>query len=75
VESLVNNEVNFALVSILPTTVKNWKDGLLQNKLFLVSDKKTNSKGVNITVFKDLPLIFLEKRLGYKTNYGKLYWA
>jgi DNA-binding transcriptional LysR family regulator len=66
VESLVNNEVNFALVSILPTTVKIEKMDLLQNKLFLVSDKKTKfKKGVNITeVFKDLPLIFREKGSG-----------
>jgi DNA-binding transcriptional LysR family regulator len=66
VESLVNNEVNFALVSILPTTVKIEKMDLLQNKLFLVSDKKTKfKKGVNIAeVFKDLPFIFREKGSG-----------
>jgi DNA-binding transcriptional LysR family regulator len=66
VESLVNNEVNFALVSILPTTVKIEKMDLLQNKLFLVSDKKTKfKKGVSMTeIFKDLPLIFREKGSG-----------
>jgi DNA-binding transcriptional LysR family regulator len=66
VESLVNNEVNFALVSILPSTVKIEKMDLLQNKLFLVSDKKTKfKKGVSITeIFNDLPLIFREKGSG-----------
>ncbi|MFT5964207.1 MAG: DNA-binding transcriptional LysR family regulator [Flavobacterium sp.] len=66
VESLVNNEVNFALVSILPTAVKIEKMDLLQNKLFLVSNKKTIfKKGVSITdIFNDLPLIFREKGSG-----------
>ncbi|MFT5713511.1 MAG: DNA-binding transcriptional LysR family regulator [Flavobacterium sp.] len=66
VESLVNNEVNFALVSILPTAVKIEKMDLLQNKLFLVNDKKTKfKKGVSITeIFDDLPLIFREKGSG-----------
>jgi DNA-binding transcriptional LysR family regulator len=66
VESLVNNEVDFALVSILPTNLKIEKMDLLQNKLYLVNDKKTKfKKGVKITeVFKDLPLIFREKGSG-----------
>jgi DNA-binding transcriptional LysR family regulator len=66
VESLVNNEVDFALVSILPTAVKIEKMDLLQNKLFLVSNKKTIfKKGVSITdIFNDLPLIFREKGSG-----------
>jgi DNA-binding transcriptional LysR family regulator len=66
VESLVNNEVDFALVSILPTTLKIEKMDLLQNKLFLVNDKKTKfKKGVTITeILNDLPLIFREKGSG-----------
>jgi DNA-binding transcriptional LysR family regulator len=66
VESLVNNEVDFALVSILPTNLKIEKMDLLQNKLYLVNDKKTKfKKGVKITeVFNDLPLIFREKGSG-----------
>jgi DNA-binding transcriptional LysR family regulator len=66
VESLVNSEVDFALVSILPSTLKIEKMDLLQNKLFLVSDKKIKfKKGVKITdVLKDLPLIFREKGSG-----------
>jgi DNA-binding transcriptional LysR family regulator len=66
VESLVNNEVDFALVSILPNTLKIEKLDLLQNKLFLVNDMKTKfKKGVSITeIFNDLPLIFREKGSG-----------
>ncbi|MBC7556754.1 MAG: LysR family transcriptional regulator, partial [Chryseobacterium sp.] len=36
IESLENNEVDFALVSILPTTLNIEKLDLLQNKLYLV---------------------------------------
>jgi DNA-binding transcriptional LysR family regulator len=66
VKSLVNNEVDFALVSILPSSLKIEKMDLLQNKLFLVNDQKTKfKKGVTITeIFNDLPLIFREKGSG-----------
>lgn len=66
IESLENNEVDFALVSILPNSLNIEKLDLLQNKLFLVGSKELNfSKGVNIKdTFKDLPLIFREKGSG-----------
>ena len=70
VESLVNNEVDFALVSILPTTLKIEKMDLLQNKLFLVNDKKRKfKKSITISeILKDLPLIFREKGSGTRQN-------
>ncbi len=65
-ESLENNEVDFALVSILPTTMNVEKLDLLQNKLYLVGN--SNNKFLRTTktkdVFKDLPLIFREKGSG-----------
>lgn len=66
VESLENNEVDFALVSILPNTLNIEKLDLLQNKLYLVgSTEKKFKKGTNIKdIFKDLPLIFREKGSG-----------
>ena len=66
VKSLENNEVDFALVSILPTTLNVEKLDLLQNKLFMVGstnvqfDTKEKDKGI----FKDLPLIYREKGSG-----------
>jgi DNA-binding transcriptional LysR family regulator len=66
VESLEKNEVDFALVSILPSTLHIEQLDLLQNKLFLVGsstlefNKGNNSKDI----FKDLPLIFREKGSG-----------
>lgn len=66
VESLENNEVDFALVSILPTTLNIEKLDLLQNKLYLVGNTKEKfKKGINTKyLFKDLPLIFRERGSG-----------
>jgi DNA-binding transcriptional LysR family regulator len=66
VQSLENNEVDFALVSILPTTLNIEKIDLLHNKLLLVGKNKPivkNPEDLN-DIFKDLPLIFREKGSG-----------
>lgn len=65
-ESLENNEVDFALVSVLPATLNIEKLDLLQNKLFLVGNTNTSFKKGTPTkeIFKDLPLIFREKGSG-----------
>lgn len=66
VESLENNEVDFALVSILPTTLHIEKLDLLKNKLYLVGNTfSTVKKGTTAAeLFKALPLIFREKGSG-----------
>ena len=66
VESLENNEVDFALVSILPNTLNIEKLDLLQNKLYLVGSAETKFKKAISTkeIFKELPLIFREKGSG-----------
>jgi DNA-binding transcriptional LysR family regulator len=66
VESLENNEVDFALVSILPNTLNIEKLDLLQNKLYLVGGVETKYKKTTSIeeIFKDLPLIFREKGSG-----------
>lgn len=66
IESLENNEVDFALVSILPNTLNVEKLDLLQNKLYLVgsSGKESNKPRSMIETFTDLPLIFREKGSG-----------
>lgn len=65
-ESLKKNEVDFALVSIMPNIVNIEKLDLLQNKLFLVGSAETKFKKTSTTkeVFEDLPLIFREKGSG-----------
>lgn len=66
VESLENNEVDFALVSILPTTLNIEHLNLLQNKLYLVGNTNIKWKAGLKTkdIFHDLPLIFREKGSG-----------
>ena len=66
VESLENNEVDFALVSILPSTLKIEKLDLLQNKLFLVgnTERKFNGDFQTKNLFEELPLIYRENGSG-----------
>jgi len=66
VESIENNEVDFALVSILPNSFQFEKLDLLQNKLFLVGSGKTKIKNSKSSkkIFENLPLIFREKGSG-----------
>jgi DNA-binding transcriptional LysR family regulator len=63
IESIENNEVDFALVSILPDKLNFEKMDLLQNKLYLVGNGQQKYKiGIFAKeLFKDLPLIFREK--------------
>ena len=66
VESLESNEVDFALVSILPNSLEIAQMELLQNKLYLVGNterKFIKAHKVN-ELFEDLPLIFREKGSG-----------
>jgi DNA-binding transcriptional LysR family regulator len=73
IESLENNEVDFALVSILPTKLNIEKLDLLQNKLYLVGDTNETFNQVNITneTFNELPLIFREKGSGTRQTMEK----
>lgn len=70
IESLEANEVDMALVSILPTTINFEKLDLLKNKLFLVGNKKSVFKKESKTkdIFKELRLIFREKGSGTRQN-------
>lgn len=65
-ESLVSNEVDLALVSVLPSTLNIEKLDLLQNKLYMVGNKKIQfrKRKKPDDSFKDLPLIFREKGSG-----------
>lgn len=73
IESLENNEVDFALVSILPSKLNIEKLDLLQNKLYLVGDTNETFNQVNITneMFNELPLIFREKGSGTRQTMEK----
>ena len=66
VESLENNEVDFALVSILPDHLHIEKIDLIRNKLFLVgnTEQKFKKKEYSKELFENMPLIFREKGSG-----------
>lgn len=66
IQSLENNEVDFALVSVLPANLNIEKKDLLQNKLYLVGKTplSINKSSSGKDIFKDLPLIFREKGSG-----------
>jgi DNA-binding transcriptional LysR family regulator len=66
IESLEKNEVDFALVSILPSKLQVEKLDLLQNKLFLVSSSITaTNKNIKIEqILEKQPLIFREEGSG-----------
>lgn len=66
IQSLLNNEVDFALVSILPLNLNIEKLDLLQNKLYLVGNKDMKIEGEVFTkdIFKELPLIYRESGSG-----------
>jgi DNA-binding transcriptional LysR family regulator len=71
IESLEQNETDFALVSILPTNMNIEKIDLLSNKLYLIgnSEQQTNTKSKNIS--QDLPLIFRENGSGTRQTMEK----
>jgi len=63
VESLENNEVDFAMVSVLPEKLRIERIELLQNKLFLIGNKQLAEAGKSIQSkdLEKLTLIFREK--------------
>ena len=65
-ESLVNNEVDFALVSVLPDKVAIEKAELMKNRLYVVgnSERKFKKAPYDKNIFKELPLIFREQGSG-----------
>ena len=66
IESLVQNEVDFSLVSVLPENVRVEKVELMQNKLFLVGnhDRKFEKREYDKSLFESIPLIYREQGSG-----------
>lgn len=68
-ESLALNEIDFALVSVLPKKLKIERVELMQNKLFLVTSSQLNfnhTKG-NKNLFENFPLIYREQGSATRT--------
>jgi DNA-binding transcriptional LysR family regulator len=66
IESLIENDVDFSLVSILPSNLRIEKLDLLQNKLFLVgnANHQFKKKLYDKRIFEELPLIYREQGSG-----------
>lgn len=66
VASLERNEVDFALVSVLPDTLNFDKVELMQNKLFVVGnhDQKFSRRELDRKTLESLPLIYREQGSG-----------
>ncbi|SDF40629.1 LysR family transcriptional regulator [Cellulophaga baltica] len=77
IESLEANEVDFALVSVLPKKLIIDKIALMQNKLFYVASKELNlpEKLSKKRLFEEVPLIYREQgsatRSAMETFIGK----
>jgi len=66
INSLQNNEVDFALVSVLPNDMKVNKETLMENQLFVIGNKneKTSKHLISKDELKEMSLIFREEGSG-----------
>lgn len=63
-ESIKNNQVDFALVSIPPDSFAVESISLLQNELYLVGAEQSGIKKISTAQISQMPLIFREKGSG-----------
>lgn len=68
-ESLEKGDVDFALVSLLPKTIKVEEEILLSNDLYLIGnlEREFEAKRYSKSIFDDLPLIYRERGSGTRT--------
>jgi DNA-binding transcriptional LysR family regulator len=67
IENITNNEVDFAMVSILPENLNIDHIELLQNKIYLITGKDTDlelDKVYDLSIFSELPIIYREQGSG-----------
>ncbi|MFD2865545.1 LysR family transcriptional regulator [Mucilaginibacter antarcticus] len=69
ISSLENNEIDFALVSLLPDKLQVEQEILLENHLYLVGNKeeKFSSKPYKRSIFDSLPMIYREAGSGTRS--------
>ncbi len=63
IDNIVNNEVDFSMVSVLPDNLNIDHLEMLQNKLYLVTGRDTNleiGREYDFSIFAELPIIFRE---------------
>ena len=66
IESLEKNEIDFAMVSVLPAHLQIEKMDLMPSKLYLIGNSAAlvNKKTASKDIFEDLPLIYRENGSG-----------
>lgn len=66
VESLEKNEVDFSMVTVLPSNLQIEKLDLMQNKLFLIGNANNDfdDQEYDANIFENIPLIYREKGSG-----------
>ncbi len=66
ITSLQNNEVDFALVSVLPDDMNVKKEALMENQLYVIGGKEVKMPKhiISKEELKDMPLIFREEGSG-----------
>ena len=66
INSLQNNEVDFALVSVLPKGLSVNSEILLENELYVIGNKteKKHTKAITKSEINKMPLIFREEGSG-----------
>jgi DNA-binding transcriptional LysR family regulator len=69
IESLVQNSVDFSLVSVLPENIKIESIELMQNKLYLIgnTERKFNKTPYSHDILNELPLIYREEGSGTRS--------
>ncbi len=65
-ENIAQNEVDFSMVSVLPSEMNIDNLELLQNKLYLITGKESNypKRKYDVSIFEELPIIYREKGSG-----------
>ncbi|PBQ30596.1 LysR family transcriptional regulator [Sphingobacteriaceae bacterium] len=73
INTLLNNEIDFALVSVLPDKLQIEKVDLMPNKLYVVGNMETKFKKApyDKKIFNDLPMIFREEGSGTRVAMEK----
>lgn len=75
IESLDKNEVDFALISVLPQKLKVEQVDLIANKLYLVGNVNNHlkKKTYSADLLRELPLIFREKGSGTRDTMTRFF--
>lgn len=67
IESLERNEIDFALVSVMPENLKVENIELMENELFMVGSKERKIETTTETLFSQVPVIFREQGSGTRS--------